>query len=51
MVNIALADAVIAAWYGKYKFAFWRPLTAIQNADDDGKRRNFHRSRLDASFW
>ena len=36
MVNIALADAVIAAWYGKYKFAFWRPLTAIQNADDDG---------------
>jgi hypothetical protein len=36
MVTIAIADAGIAAWNGKYHYVFWRPLTAIQLADTDG---------------
>jgi len=36
LVNLAMSDAVIAAWDSKLHFAFWRPLTAIQNGDNDG---------------
>ena len=36
LLNIALADAGIAAWECKYTYNFWRPITAINNADDDG---------------
>ncbi len=36
MLNIGMADAVIACWDAKYTFNFWRPITAIQNADLDG---------------
>jgi hypothetical protein len=36
MVTIAIADAGIAAWNGKYHYVFWRPITAIQLADTDG---------------
>jgi membrane-associated phospholipid phosphatase len=36
MLNIALADAAIACWDGKYHYVFWRPITAIQLADTDG---------------
>jgi hypothetical protein len=32
MLNIALADAAIACWECKYKFDFWRPVTAIRTA-------------------
>ena len=35
MLNIALADAAILCWDGKYDCHFWRPITAIQNADTD----------------
>ena len=35
-VNIALADAAIACWDGKYTYVFWRPITAIPLADTDG---------------
>lgn len=35
-VGMALADAGIAAWDVKYDPAFWRPVTAIQQADRDG---------------
>ena len=35
MLNVAMADAVIACWDGKYHFVFWRPITAIQLADTD----------------
>lgn len=34
--GMALADAGIAAWDVKYDPAFWRPITAIQQADRDG---------------
>jgi hypothetical protein len=36
LVNLAGADAAIACWDAKYTFNFWRPITAIRNADADG---------------
>jgi membrane-associated phospholipid phosphatase len=35
LLNIAEADAAIIAWDCKYKFEFWRPVTAIRNGDLD----------------
>jgi hypothetical protein len=35
MLNVAMADAVIACWDAKYHYVFWRPVTAIQLADTD----------------
>jgi hypothetical protein len=36
LVNLAEADAPILSWDSKYHFNFWRPVTAIQLADQDG---------------
>jgi membrane-associated phospholipid phosphatase len=36
LLNIAMADAGIAAWDAKYAFNFWRPVTAIREASSDG---------------
>jgi membrane-associated phospholipid phosphatase len=36
LLNIAMADAAIAAWDAKYVFDNWRPVTAIRNGDTDG---------------
>jgi len=36
LVDLAVADAVITAWDSKRHFVFWRPLTAIQEGDNDG---------------
>jgi membrane-associated phospholipid phosphatase len=36
LLNIALADAAIVSWDCKYIFNLWRPITAIQLADQDG---------------
>jgi hypothetical protein len=36
LLNMALADAGIAAWDCKYEFNLWRPITAIAEADADG---------------
>ena len=36
LVSIAGMDAYIAAWDAKYTFNFWRPVTAIRQADLDG---------------
>jgi PAP2 superfamily len=38
VLNVAEADAGIAAWNAKYAYDAWRPITAIQNADDIGNR-------------
>jgi hypothetical protein len=32
----SIADATIGCWESKYYFNFWRPVTAIRNADIDG---------------
>ena len=31
LMNIAMADAAIGCWDAKYRYKFWRPVTAIQN--------------------
>jgi len=36
LVSIAGMDAYIAAWDAKYTYNFWRPVTAIRQADLDG---------------
>ena len=35
-VNLAAADAVIGCWHSKYLWNFWRPVTAIREASNDG---------------
>jgi len=36
LLNLALADAGIAAWDTKYTYNSWRPIDAIRSADRDG---------------
>jgi hypothetical protein len=36
LANLALADTVITTWDSKRHYAFWRPLTAIREAANDG---------------
>jgi membrane-associated phospholipid phosphatase len=36
VLDFALADATISAYAAKYVYNFWRPITAIRNADLDG---------------
>jgi hypothetical protein len=36
LADIAMADAAIACWEAKYRYVFWRPVTAIPLADCDG---------------
>lgn len=36
LVDMAMADAYIAGWDAKFHYNFWRPYTAIRNADSDG---------------
>ncbi len=36
MVSVTYADALIACFDAKYRFAFWRPITAIRAGDTDG---------------
>ena len=38
MLYLSVADSLIAAWDSKYHFNYWRPVTAIRNADSDGNR-------------
>ena len=36
LLNISLADSTIALFEAKYNYRFWRPVTAIELAADDG---------------
>jgi hypothetical protein len=36
LLNMAGADAYIACWHAKYRYNYWRPVTAIRNADSAG---------------
>ena len=36
MIDLNAADAIINTWNDKYHWRFWRPITAIRNADTDG---------------
>ncbi len=35
-LNLVQADGAIAAWDAKFAYSFWRPVTAIREADTDG---------------
>jgi hypothetical protein len=35
LLTLTLADAGIACWEAKYRYNFWRPVTAIVRADED----------------
>jgi membrane-associated phospholipid phosphatase len=35
LLNLSMADAAIACWDTKYRYVFWRPLTAIRAGDTD----------------
>ncbi|MCV9999534.1 vanadium-dependent haloperoxidase [Pararhizobium sp. YC-54] len=35
ILNAAMADAAISAWHAKWKYEFWRPITAIQFESDN----------------
>jgi len=35
-LNMAIADAVISCWDAKYEYSYWRPVTGIRLAADDG---------------
>jgi hypothetical protein len=37
VTNTAMADAWIGCWDGKYHYNFWRPVTAIQQGNTDGR--------------
>lgn len=39
MLNVAAADAGINCWNEKRFHAFWRPITAIREGDNDGNKR------------
>lgn len=39
MLNVAGADAIINCWNDKRFHAFWRPITAIREGDNDGNKR------------
>ena len=36
LLNLSMADAFIACWDSKYRYVFWRPITAIRAGDTDG---------------
>jgi len=46
LLNVAFMDSVIAVFDAKYTYLFWRPVTAIRNADVDGNDR----TGLDATW-
>lgn len=46
LLNVALADAGIAAWDAKYAYALWRPIDALRRADQDG-----HDATVPAPGW
>jgi hypothetical protein len=37
--NTAVADGAITVWNAKLRYMWWRPITAIRNADGDGNDR------------
>jgi PAP2 superfamily len=36
LINMAISDSLVAAFYNKYHYNFWRPETAIRAGDTDG---------------
>ena len=38
-MNMAISDSLVASFYNKYHYNFWRPETAIHGGDVDGNRK------------
>jgi membrane-associated phospholipid phosphatase len=36
LINMAISDSLVAAFFNKYQYNFWRPETAIRAGDTDG---------------
>jgi hypothetical protein len=36
LINMAISDSLVAAFFNKYRYNFWRPETAIRAGDTDG---------------
>jgi hypothetical protein len=47
MENLAAADGAIGCWNDKYYWQFWRPITAIREADTDGNPA----TEADPTWW
>ena len=47
MENLAAADGAIGCWNDKYYWQFWRPITAIREADTDGNPA----TQADPTWW
>jgi hypothetical protein len=39
LMNMAISDSLVASFYNKYHYNFWRPETAIHEGDVDGNRK------------
>jgi hypothetical protein len=39
LADLAMADALITSWNSKNYYVFWRPITAIQEGNNDGNSR------------
>jgi hypothetical protein len=39
LVNMAASDSLVASFFNKYHYNFWRPETAIRAGDTDGNRK------------
>ena len=39
LINMAINDSLVAAFFNKYHYNFWRPETAIHAGDTDGNRK------------
>ena len=39
LMNMAISDSLVASFYNKYHYNFWRPETAIHGGDVDGNRK------------
>ena len=46
LINMAISDSLVAAFFNKYLYNFWRPETAIRAGDTDGNRK----TEADPSF-
>jgi hypothetical protein len=42
LASFAAADAIMTAWETKIHYCYWRPVTAIQRADNDGNQATEH---------
>jgi hypothetical protein len=39
LINMAISDSLVASFFNKYHYNFWRPETAIHAGDTDGNRK------------